>query len=1179
MQVVGEKVFSFQGFTLDLKRGALRHGDREIELRPKSFAVLRYLVENAGRLVSKDELIRAIWPNVIVTDESLTRCVSDIRLALRDAEQRIIKTAPRRGYLLVAPVSEAKARYSPTAMVAPLGEGGPDRARSEKRPAERRQLTVLACDILGLAALSTRLDPEDLSAATAACHHCCAEIIERHHGYIASYLADGVLAYFGYPEAHEHDAENAVRAGLTLIGSAAQLGAGLAAKLEPRIGIASGTVVIGDEPGAAAVREQTAVGETPNLAGRLQAVAEARGLVIADSTHRLVGGMFEYRDLGRVTLAGLAEPVQAWQVLSESAVESRFRAQHGTSLTPLVGREEELELLMRRWQRAKAGEGSVVAISGEAGIGKSRLVVTLEGRVRAEPHTTLRYFCSPHHVDSPLYAFHPITAQFARAAGFESHDTSDVKLDKLASLLRASAFHERDVPLVAELLSIPLNDRYPPVALSPKRKREKTLEALLAPLEGVSRQRPVLTTLEDIHWIDPSSRELLEMTIERVSRQRVLLVVTFRPEFVAPWIGEAHVTTLNLCRLDRREGAAMARLVAGNRSLSAQTLAEIVAHADGIPLFVEELTKAVVEAGAPDESGTSTARSPLLASAVPVTLQASLIARLDRLGPLTSEIAQIGAVIGREFSYELLAAVAQESDGELQSALNRLTDAGLVSCRGVPPLASFLFKHALVRDAAYGCLLRDRRRALHARTASMLEQRFPEIAEQQPELLALHCAEAGLKDKAADYCLRAGQQALARSAMTEAVVHLRKGLDLLAEMPVAVEYQRRELDLQLALGGALIATRGYADSAVAAAYARARELSQQLKRPSQLVQAVYGRCAYRNLRAELVLAREDAQELLDLGEARNDPVVRLSGCIAAALTLFHLGDFAASRAFAERALELHDPVYRPFYDVRDQEILSLALLSRALCFLGYLDQARARCDEAEAKARRSARAFDLAYVLGHACMSDFYLQSETNLLRHAEELSSLCAERGFPHWGSIAMLYRGWCMSAAGTAEAGLAMLLEGLEAYRATGANMGVPGILVALADRYGRAGRPKEGLKQLDEAARLVATTRERYADAHAHQVRGDLLVSMGDCAAAEASFSQASDIARGQGTKLLELNAVVSLARFWRDQGRRSEARELLAPIYAWFTEGFDTPALREAKTLLDELRRSMPQRYSN
>jgi class 3 adenylate cyclase len=590
--------------------------------------------------------------------------------------------------------------------------------------AERRQLTVMFCDLVGSSALSARLDPEDLRKVIGAYHICIAEVIGRYEGIIARYMGDGVLAYFGYPQAHEDDAEQATRAGLALVDAVANLQTDIGAELQVRIGIATGTVVVGDLIGEGAAQEQAVVGETPNLAARLQTLAEPGTVLISASTHRLTGGNFEYRDLGPVTLKGWGESVPAWQVLASSGVESRFEAQHQTRLTPLIGREEEIDLLLRRWRHATQGEGCAVLLSGDPGIGKSHIARALQERLQAEPHITLRYFCSAHHTNSALF---PFISQLERAARYERSDSSAQKLAKLEALLAQSAADADHVAVLANLLSLPPNDRYRLPELSPQNRKEKTFAALLAQLDGLAGRQPVLMIFEDVHWIDPTSRELLTVTLERVPRLRVLLLITARPEFTPPWPGHAHVTTLPLTRLSRRDGAALIERVTAGKTLPEEVMNQILARTDGVPLFVEELTKTVLETGLLQErDGHYVLNRPLPSMAIPMTLHASLMARLDRLAPVR-EVAQIGAVVGREFSYELLNAVAGLPIGRLEEALGQLVRSELIFCRGEVPQAVYTFKHTLVRDAAYSGLLKSRRAEVHAAIADAFEQQFPEI--------------------------------------------------------------------------------------------------------------------------------------------------------------------------------------------------------------------------------------------------------------------------------------------------------------------------------------------------------------------------------------------------------------------------------------------------------------------
>ena len=669
--------------------------------------------------------------------------------------------------------------------------------------AERRQVTVMFSDLVGSTALSARMDPEDLREVISAYQKCVAETVGRFGGFLAKFMGDGVLIYFGYPQAHEDDAERAVRAGLELVAAVSDLKTHAA--LQTRIGIATGLVVVGDLIGSGASQEQAIVGETPNLAARLQGVAEPNSVVIADSTRSLVGNLFELEDLGSKDLKGIAGLVRAWVTLRPASVEGRFEAMHASGLSELVGREEELELLLRRWSKAKTGEGQVVLLSGEAGIGKSRLTAALLQRLAEEPHTRLRYFCSPQHTDSALY---PVISQMERAARLTHDDTPQTKLDKLDAVLAQSFTPRHDAALFAEMLSLPNDGRYPTAELAPQRRRQKTLEALNTQLEALSRTKPVLMIFEDVHWIDPTSLEALGRAVDRIRTLGASLIVTYRPEFEPPWIGQPHVTALTINRLGQREIASLIDRVAGNKRLPASIRLDIIERTDGIPLFVEEMTKAVVEAEGEQAAERAVAVIPSPTLAVPASLHASLMARLDRLGS-AKDVAQIGAVIGREFSHALLAAVAYKPQAELHSALDRLIEAGLLFRQGVPPHATYLFKHALVQDAAYGTLLREPRRALHARIAETLETQFADVAENHPELLAGHCAGAGLVEKAALLWGKAGQRSLSRSALVEATAHLTRALDQIAVLPPTPALRREQINLQVTLLSTLGNAKGF----------------------------------------------------------------------------------------------------------------------------------------------------------------------------------------------------------------------------------------------------------------------------------------------------------------------------------------------------------------------------------
>ena len=1074
-----------------------------------------------------------------------------------DLEKLGVTLGHRKKLLLaIAASSSAPADPSPT--------GVPAAAASIAPEAERRHVTVMFSDLVGSTALSAALDPEDLREVIGRYHACVAETVARFDGFVAKYMGDGVLVYFGYPHAHEDDAEQAVRAGLALVGAVRDRET--PERLKIRVGIATGLVVIGDLIGAGSAQEQAIVGETPNLAARLQALAEPNAVVIAEGTRRQIGGLFEVTDLGPQSLKGFAQPQHAWRVLAENRALGRFEALR-SGATPLFGRDEEMELLLRRWAQAKAASGRVMLISAEPGIGKSRLTEALAERIAGEPHLRLRYFCSPHHQDSALY---PIIAQMERAAGFARDDVPAEKLAKLRTVLAAAAPPIEDLMLLAELHALPLADLGPPLDWTPQRKKERTFEALLWQVEGLSRQQPVLMVFEDVHWIDPSSRELLDRTVERIGKWPVLLIASFRPEFQPPWTGQPHVTMLALTRLDRRDTAAMVENIAGNASLAAEIVEEIAERTDGVPLFVEELTKTVLESGAEGTAALSSVPHSQLS--VPATLHASLMARLDRLGPAAKDVAQRGAVIGREFEHGLLASIADLPELQLRQALDRLTNSGLLFMRGTAPLASYIFKHALVQDAAYGTLLRGRRQQLHSRIAVALEDSFPEIVLAQPALLARHCAEAGLAEKAVGYWLKAGQEALARSAMTEAVAQLRKGLDMLAGLPDGSWRRQQELDLLIALRPALAGTKGWSATNVGETLARARMLAEQLDQPGYLVPLLHGQWGFHLVRSEHRLALSVARHIEEIGEHRNDVAVQLVGRFAHGATLFFLGEFVTARALLEGCLGFSDPAHRTIGAElsMDPYAMALAYLGLILTHLGYIGQARLLLNEALSEARRLGHAHMLANVISFRNWTDSLTRSP-ELQRHAEEQLSLATDRGgFPFYVAWGIVYRGRSLISLGQTQEGVALLTQGLAAVRGTETVLVTSRVLIFLADGYGMLGEPLEGLKCLAEAAQIIVVTDERTDEVELHRVRGDLLKVIGEQSAAEQSYREALAVAERQSAKLFELRAATSLARLWRNQGKTAEAQALLAPVYSWFTEGFDAPDLVEAKALLAELR---------
>ena len=1036
--------------------------------------------------------------------------------------------------------------------------GKTDAAAERRLPvpaaAERRQLTVMFCDLVGSTELSSRLDPEDLREVIAAYHRAVADVVRSFDGFVAKYMGDGVLTYFGYPMAHEDDAERAVRAGLGVIDAVARLDVN-SVGLQARVGIATGLVVVGDLIGEGSSQEQSVVGETPNLAARLQALAEPHAVVIAAGTRRLVGDLFEYRDLGAIEVKGIAEPVTAWQVLRASVVASRFEALRGSALAPLVARDEEIDLLLRRWARARAGNGQVVLISGEPGLGKSRITVELAERLHGEPYIRQRCFCSPYRQDSALY---PFIDQLGRAAGLTPADPPATKLTKLEALLARASTSEEDVAFLADLLSLPTPGHHLPPNLSSLRKKERTLEALICRLENLARRQPLLMVFEDAQWIDPTSRELLDLVVKRVRDLPALLIVTFRPEFQPSWIGQAHVTMLVLNRLDLRDRAALIKQIAGRKSLPDDVSGQIVERTDGVPLFIEELTKSVLESGVP-------------LVGIPTSLHASLMARLDRLAS-ARHVAQIGAAFGRWFRYTLLRAVAGLPDDELQASLARLVASELVFQSGIPPDAVYTFKHALVQEAAYGTLLRNARQQLHGRIAEALESHFPDLMENQPELFARHYTEAGLFEKTITYWGKAGHRSATRSAMPEAAAQLQKGLDQLALLPDTYERRQQELEFWSTLGTVLSTVKGFAASETGRAYARARELWERLGSPAEFLQVPYGLARYHMHNGELDMALRVDEDLLRLSRQRSDSGGLVLGYFSSGRDLMRSGRFALSRSHMEKALALYDPISHSALVHQigfHSHIISQAVLGNVFLCLGYPHRALARGNASIADARSLGHPPSLAVSLALGTELLSLVGDNVALGERAGQLVAVATEQGFPHWHSQGAIYRGYAKVKNGDVAEGMLLLRDGSSAYRATGAQLGLPLYIHLLATACEIAGQVEEGLALLDEALLIVERTGERWFAAELNRRRGELLLRQGHDAAAEELYRKALSIAVEQEAKLWELRAAVSLTRLCDHQRRRSEGRDLLAPIYGWFTEGFDTQDLKEAKALIDEL----------
>jgi class 3 adenylate cyclase/predicted ATPase len=1044
---------------------------------------------------------------------------------------------------------------------------GPPGRRSGRSEAGRRQLTVLFADLVGSTALSARLDPEDMRAVIHAYQRSCAEVVERYDGHVAKYMGDGVLAYFGYPLAHEEDPERAVRAALDLIQAVRGLTPQPEVTLQARVGIATGLVVVGDLIGEGTAQEQTVVGNTPNLAARLQELARPGDVVIASSTRRLIGGLFECEDLDARRLKGFAEPVQAARVHGPRRVD-RFEALH-TSRTPLIGREQETALLGERWRLACEGEGHVVVLSGEPGVGKSRIVMALQGQFARQNHRMLRYQCLPYYRNSRLQ---PVIEELEHTTGIGRDDPHPVKLEKLEAHLKDLDPTGSMTQLLAGLLSIPTEDRGRSIRLGPERRKAKTLEALVQRLRALAATRPLLVVFEDVHWIDPTSRELLERMVDGIRDAPVLVLVTLRPDALPISFGPANVTAVTLSRLSQRQAATLIGGMIGGKALPTELVESIVAKTDGIPLFIEELTKTVLESDLlADEGDHYVLARPLADLAIPDTLHDSLTARLDRLGPV-KEVAQIAAVIGREFSYELLAAVADLPDGQLQGALRRLSAAELVFGRGDPPDARYAFKHVLVQETAYNAVLRERRAEMHGRIARTLAADFPEVLENQPELIAHHCTEAGLDEEAVEFWREAGELAIARSAAHEAVAHLRSALDVLAGFPESHHRDRTELGLQTSLGGALIAARSFAAPETGQAFLRAWELCQRLGDERRQWPVLFGRWIHHAARAELEQSLAVAGHMLRLAEGQADPVPRLIAHRALANSQFFIGDLAATRDHAERALAGDRRAQRDnlatLYAAYPY-VLSGYFLAHALLRLGYPDRARVQAASALARAREQGHVLTLAQALHHECLFHQLARDALVVRQQADALITVANEHGLPFWQALGKIFRGWAQVEAGQGRAGRAELQVGLTGYRATAGSLYLPYALVLQSDACRAQGDLPAGLEAIAEAKSAIEATGVRGIEADAHRVEGELRQASGALEAAEACFQSSMAVARSQRARLSELRAAVNLARLWSKGGRRNEAHDLVAPLYAWFTEGLQTADLHAAAALLDQL----------
>jgi class 3 adenylate cyclase/tetratricopeptide (TPR) repeat protein len=1082
-----------------------------------------------------------------------------------------LPVGPRRKLLTAIAALREGALPSPAADQPP--EGPTPDAVPPAAEAERRQLTVLFCDLAGSTALAARLDPEELRDVIAAYQRSVAVVVRRFDGLVAKYMGDGVLAYFGFPRAHEDDAERAVRAGLDIVAAVGQLDAPAIGKLQVRIGIATGLVVVGDLIGEGASQEQAVVGETPNLAARLQALAEPGTLILPAATRRLIGDLFRLRGLGRHEVKGLAEPVEAWAVDGVSASESRFEAVRSGRLTGFVGREQELGLLLERWKLAQDGEGQVVLLSGEPGIGKSRILSELRSRLEAQHATSLRLHCSPYYINS---AFYPIIDNFERALRFGRDDTAEQKLDRLEALVVGQYGRPRDdMRFIATMLSIPCEERYGVVAMTPQKFKDETLRTLADTTEAIARRQPTVMLFEDAHWADPTTLEVIDLLIHRFRNIPLLIVLTHRPEFASRWPHYGHVTALTLSELTRPQCGTMLSWLADGKPLPADLFDQILGKTVGVPLFVEELTKSILESANLRDAGDRWEYAgPAGTLAVPLTLRDSLMARLDRFTPV-KEIAQIGAAIGREFSYELIAAVAPHAGPALDQALAQLVASGLAFQRSTRPDAVYTFKHALVQDAAYDSLLRQRRQELHSRIARAIEERWPHAAATEPELLAHHYTEAKQLQKAIPLWQKAGSLAIKRLALLEAIAHLNKGLELVLALPPLPERDGSEVDLRTLLGTAWTALRGWPAQEVWNSMHPALELANSLRRNDALAPILWGLLIHVCTRGRVAESLCWVTQLMNAAETYNDPDLLILGLMAAMTAYFWLGDPIKAREHADRLLALYSEEQHGHLAGilnHDPKTASLVYSAQSTWMLGYPEQAVRISDAKDGHARQVGHPFNLGWALTVGAQLFDYLGEPDEWLKRIEEADRVGRENGLP------FLTECWVRSFSGIAligkdqvTEGMALLESGLAFWEESGGRLNSPYRKSVLAIGIAQRGDLDAALDLIDKVIAQIERPgwEERWYYAETLRIKGWILALAGESGAAERAYIASLDWARRQHAKSWELRTATSYARLLRDQGRAAEARDLLAPVYDWFTEGFATKDLKEAKVLLDEL----------
>lgn len=1019
---------------------------------------------------------------------------------------------------------------------------------------ERRPVTVLFCDLVDSTAMVAGADPEDARTLLTTFHRAVTAAMREFDGHVARFIGDAALVYFGYPETREDDAERAINAAIEASKRVRALNDPQGRTLQSRIGIATGLVVIGNLHEEMTPDVLDVAGEAPHLAARLQAAAEPGGILADTRTRKRVGDLFSWRNLGDLTLKGFDKPVQAWAVTGARPAASRYEAQHESRLLPMLGRDDLRDTLLGHWRQACEGRGRSILIRGEPGVGKSRMAAAILEATSAR--TTLRYFCSPYRRGSTL---HPCAQQLEWAAGFAREDSNDVKLDKLSAVI--GNIPEQDRELLAELVNLTMDGRASASTLTPHAKRRRTMEALLWQLERLASSEPTLVIFEDAQWGDETSLELLGMAVARVHRLPVLMLILARPEFSPAWGKNKHLVEVSLAPLEPSVGGQLVRMIADGVALPAQTVQDIVARTDGIPLYIEEMTRTVLEDRQWQPSGSQAI------GALPISLQALLLSRLDRQGE-SREVAEIAAAIGRTFSMDLLALVLQRTEG-LKRSLDTLVAAGIFLRLGGAD-SDYTFRHALIRDAAYRIMVRERRQAIQLRIVSAIESHFPEMRNVQPEVLAWHCAEGGLDREAAQYWLMAGVAALRRSAMHEALIHLRSGIKVLPAEANEPWRIKLELDLTIALGKALIATQGYSIASTGETFARARVLCDQLGNPPQLLAALHGLWAHALLRGELASAQSQADALLAQGRSSGDRMCLLMGHRFSGITSHPRGAFFDAVRLLEEGLSLYDPAQQATYwalTVDDPKVIMLTYLSWSQMCLGRLADARRNSERAISEAREMHHAYTLAHALTGASFVTLTIDRPEAALQRLDDLRALLEDNGIVYYDAVEMVLRGWCLAALGRFDESHALLERGIAAYRATDARLYLSGFLRHAAEAYGWAGRNELGLSLIEESVSVLEATDQRWDEAETHRVRGVLLKAAGDMDGARRELVHACALAHHQKARLWELRAACDLVALDESHpGPKEESLGMLAAAFDASGADAETPDIARARALL-------------